>query len=233
MYERPALLSLRRRIARSSQPAQPDDSIALETPALDAALPGGLLRGAVHEILCPDPADASALGFLAFAAGRFLARDPGLLLWAGVGIDFFPPGFAAYGCPAHRLLLANCRTAAETLWTFEEGLRTPGLAAVAGHASPPAFSESRRLQLAARRNSRPLLLLVPHREPLPPSAATTRWTVSSRPSQGNAPRWRLQLLRQRGGRPGSWMLDFESESQALRIAGPSAADATAMRRKQA
>ena len=130
-----------------------------------------------------------------------------------------PPGLARYGCPPHRLLLARCRNASETLWTLEEGLRGSGLAAAAGSVEAPEFTETRRLQIAARREGRALLLLRPFRNPLPASAAATRWLASSRPSAGGAPRWRLELLRHRGGAPREWTVDFHGDPCRLRLAG--------------
>ncbi len=220
-----SIIALRDRISRIEGRAGAGNPVPLGIPEIDAALSGGLARGAVHEFLCPDPADAAALAFLAFAAGRFLARKPGPLLWADCEMDLFPPGFSRYGCAPHRLLLARCRNACETLWALEEGLRGPGLAATAGSVESPEFTETRRLQIAARREDRPLLLLRPFRNPLPASAAATRWLASSRPSAAGAPRWHLELLRHRGGAPREWTVDFHGGSCRLRLAD--AADAIA------
>ena len=219
MCSHDSILALRDRIGRIEGRSGADGPVPLGIPEIDAALSGGLARGAVHEFLCPDPADAAALAFLAFTAGRLLARESGPLLWADCGMDLFPPGLARYGCPPHRLLLARCRNASETLWTLEEGLRGSGLAAAAGSVEAPEFTETRRLQIAARREGRALLLLRPFRNPLPASAAATRWLASSRPSAGGAPRWRLELLRHRGGAPREWTVDFHGDPCRLRLAG--------------
>ncbi len=213
-----SIIALRRRIGQVQGQAEADSLVPLGTPEIDAALSGGMARGALHEFLCPNPADAAALAFLAFVAGRFLAHDPGPLLWADCGTDLFPPGLARYGCPPNRLLLARCRNAHETLWALEEGLRDSGLAAAAGSVEPPGFAETRRLQLAARRQMRPLLLLRPFRDPLPASAAATRWLAASRPSAGNGPRWRLTLLRHRSSAPREWLVDFHAGLRRIRLA---------------
>lgn len=213
-----SFLALRNRIGRIEGRTGADNTVPLGIPEIDAALSGGLTCGALHEFLCPDPADAAALAFLAFTAAKILTRKSGPLLWADCGIDLFPPGLARYGCPPHRLLLAHCRNARETLWTLEEGLRGPGPAAAAGSVESPEFTETRRLQLAARREGRPLLLLRPFRKPLPASAAATRWLASSRPSAGSAPRWHLELLRHRGGAPREWTVEFHDNPCRLRLA---------------
>ena len=203
-----SLLTLRHRISRIEGRTGTGNPAPLGIPELDAALSGGLVPGALHEFLCPDPTDAAALAFLAYAAGRFLARDSGPLLWADCGADLFPPGLARYGVPPHRLLLIRCRNGNETLWALEEGLRGPGPSVLAGCVQAPEFAATRRLQLAARQRERPLLLLRPFRTPLPASAAATRWLARSRPSTGGVPRWRLELLRQRGGAPRQWTVAF-------------------------
>jgi protein ImuA len=110
---------------------------------------------------------------------------------------------------------------ADALWVMEDGLRCPALAAVAGDVGDLDFAVSRRLQLAAAGHGVPLLLHRPWRRVLVPSAATTRWRVAARPSMpeagagGGDPVWRLDLLRCRGGRPGSWTVAFDCARQAL------------------
>src|SRR6202011_5895797 len=107
-------------------------------------------------------------------------------------------------------------------WAMEEGLRRPGLAAVVGEIGRLPMLASRRLQLAAERSGVTALLLRRWRtgaeaaaERNRPSAAMTRWRVTALPSSPavgefggepgiGRPRWRVELVRVRGGAPAQW-----------------------------
>ena len=75
---------------------------------------------------------------------------------------------------------------------------------------------SRRLQLAAEtRGVTGLLLRPPAPRPIA-SAAVTRWRLAGAPSQPAPsapapPRWRVELARCRGGRPGRWLLEWRQD----------------------
>jgi protein ImuA len=127
----------------------------------------------------------------------------------------------AYGLDPARLVLASAPRDDEILWAIEEGLRRPGLAAVVGEIGRLPMVGSRRLQLAAERSGVTALLLRRWRngeeaaaERERPSAALTRWRVAALPSRDideprlrqliGPPRWRIELLRCRGGVPAQW-----------------------------
>ena len=104
---------------------------------------------------------------------------------------------------------------------MEEGLRHPGLAAVVGEIGGRfSLVASRRLQLAAEQTG--ILSIALRRSRIfddpalrEPTAAATRWMVAAVPSPPVIPgvqgvgraRWRLTLLRCRGGETGSWMTE--------------------------
>jgi protein ImuA len=107
---------------------------------------------------------------------------------------------------------------AEILWAMEEGLRASGIAAVVGEVGALPMVASRRLQLAAEHSGITAFLLrrwreggQATRERALPNATVTRWRIAalpSRPSLGELgvgnPRWRVELLRCRGGKPAYW-----------------------------
>src|SRR5476649_2147348 len=198
-------------------------AVPLGLPEIDALLPeGGLFTGALHEIEAgPTPSgrvaphDGAALGFAAHMLGRFSPRQEagGTILWCRqplIGIDATPyaPTLSAWFDPA-RLLMVTVRREEDLFWAMEEGLRTPGIAAVMGefahsHAQRAADpTAGRRLSLAAEKNGVPALLLRP--QPAPPqSVCTTRWRVASAPSPEVAGIEMLKHDRFRfGRRPGS------------------------------
>jgi protein ImuA len=184
--------------------------LPLHIPAIDGTLPGGGIdHHALHEAMSGGPDTEHAAAATLFVAG-LLARLPGAVLWVLRQADLFAPALAAVGLPPRRLIFAEAGR--DVLSIMEEGLRHPGLAAVVGEpAGRIGLAASRRLQLAAEQTGVMAILLrrgqifddPVHREP---SAAFTRWRVTSLPSTEPRARWQLDLLRCRGGEPGSWIV---------------------------
>ena len=179
---------------------------------------GGLATAALHEIAGASAAlsdDAAATLFIAGIAAR---RGSGTILWALPRFDLFAPGLALAGLGPDRLLYAECGRDEEVLAVMEEGLRHGGLDAVIGEVGRVAMASARRLQLAAEEGGTTALMLRRWRrggeDPLSvPSAAATRWKLACAPSAplpvegiGRA-RWRVTLVRQRGGEPHHWLLE--------------------------
>jgi len=221
-------------------------AVPLGIPAIDAVLPdGGLLTGALHEIEAGPtpfgrvaPHDGAALGFAAHLMGRF---GSGTLLWCRQPSASFdaPPyaaALAAWFDPG-RLLMVTARRDEDLFWAMEEGLRCPGIAAVLGETRAADPTAGRRLSLAAEKSGVPALLLRP--QPAPPqSVCTTRWRIASVPSRSTpgladigAPRWRLELRRNRFGTPSvdefpSWLVEWNDETNRLAVV-PQAVDRSA------
>jgi protein ImuA len=219
--------------------------LPLGAAALDAALGGGLVRGGLHEILAGG--EGAATGFCAALAARLSVRQPSgparPVLWivpAGgrYAPELFAPGLAALGLDPARLILATARRTADRLWAMEEALRCPALAAVATEVDTVEPVALRRLQLAAEGSGVAALLLrggggVTERG----GAAVTRWRVASAPGCRSeiGPRWRLALLRCRGGRTGEWLVEWSHETGDFAVVaalrdGPAEADRPAPRR---
>ena len=241
----PVAADLRERIRRlerahSAQRAG-QAAVPLGVPAIDALLPeGGLLTGALHEIEAgPAPSgrvaahDGAATGFAAHLLGRFgTLRPNGTLLWCRrpFGASDAPPyaaALAAWFDPA-RLLMVTVRRDEDLFWAMEEGLRCPGMAAVLGETRAADLTAGRRLSLAAEKSGVPALLL--RGQPAPPqSVCTTRWRVASGATHSTpglndvgAPRWRIELRRNRFGAPSvtetpNWLLEWNDETRHLAV----------------
>ena len=220
------LSELRERIRRIERPpAAVHGVLPFGIAALDRVLPGGgLARGTLHEILGMggDEEDgALAAAFAAGILGRLAAADDGMVLWCLPRTDLYGPGLAAHGLDPARLVLVRAPRNAEILWAMEEGLRAPSIAAVVGEVGSLAAVASRRLQLAAERSGITAFLLrrwrdggQAARERNLPNAAVTRWRIAALPSQPlpgepgvGRPRWRVELLRCRGGEPACWEVE--------------------------
>lgn len=176
-------------------------------PDMDAALPdGGLPLGCLHEVAAEDRGAGTA--FAAALLARLAARREAPVLWVVRGRDLHAAGLAAYGLTPERLIAVRAPRDADALWVMEEALRCKRLSAVLGEIGRLDLTASRRLQLAAEAGGVTGLLLG-EAQAGAASAAVTRWRVAPLPSVTDEPgvgepRWRLELLRCRGGRPGAW-----------------------------
>ncbi|MDE0052241.1 MAG: hypothetical protein OXO52_20845 [Rhodospirillales bacterium] len=252
------LAALRRRIAvLERRPPAVDGNAAarclpqpwrLGVDALDGALPeAGLAADGLHEAVGVTAADApAAAAFLAALLVR-LAHAGGqgavLVCQSRGGAARFGrlhgPGWRDLGLEPADLLILRARREKDVPWAMEEGLRCGTLAAVLAEAESIEFTVSRRLALAAAEGATPALLLR-HDELGPASAALTRWRVAALPGDADPfdegapglPRWRLALMRARGGRPATCDVEWNHETGDFRLAAaladrPAAPRATA------
>ncbi len=211
------------------------DGLALDLPALDAALPtGGLPLAALHEIAPgkPDWDDGPVTGFCLALLVRIAARRPGPVLWLAAGGDLYAPGLTAFGFDPGRLIEGRARGDGEVLWAMEEGLRSGALAAVVAEVAELEATAARRLQLAAEAGGLPAFLLRRWSRPgaAAPIAAATRWRVSALPAASSAlpasgiaeprPRWRVELLRCRAGRPGNFLMEWDHATGDFSLVAP-------------
>src|SRR5215469_5747609 len=235
--ERAPLSELRERIRGIERPvATLHGVLPSAVAAIDRALPGGGFgRSTLHEILGAggDEEDGALVAaFIAGILGRLIAKENGIVLWCLPHPDLYGPGLAAQGLDPGRVVLAETPRDAEILWAMEEGLRAPGILAVVGEVGTLPAVASRRLQLAAERSGVIAFLLrrwrdsgQAARERALPNAAVTRWRIAALPSRPppipypargrgwgpgvGRPRWRVELLRCRGGEPASWEIPGE------------------------
>ena len=162
-------------------------------------------------------------------------REPsedGMVLWCLPRPDLYGPGLAAHGLDPERVVLVRTSRDAEILWAMEEGLRSPGIVAAVGEVGTLPAVASRRLQLAAERSGVTAFLLrrwreggQAVRERALPNAAMTRWRVAALPSQPfrgepgvGRLRWRIDLLRCRGGEPGCWEMEVPDATGHVSLA---------------
>lgn len=197
-------------------------------PRIDGGLPGGgLALGALHEV-----AGGGDLGVIhAAAASLFvaglLARMTGPVLWCLRAPDLFAPALAQAGLNANRVIYAEAPDEKTLPLLVEEGLRHRGLAAVVGEVAKLPMVASRRLQITAEQSGVTAIILRRWRsltaaaEFGQPTASVTRWRISALPSSPLAApgigrrRWRVELVRCRGGGIGAWDLEGCDETGCL------------------
>ncbi len=198
--------------------------------AIDGHLPdGGLLRGAVHEVT--GAADGAVDGAAAalFCAG-IAARSGGHVMWCLSERDLFAPALAQAGLTPGRVVFAEAGDETALLATFEEALRHGSLSAVVAETGKLSMLASRRLQLAAEAGGALGLLIRRWKRAAQssefdlPSAAQTRWRVHALPSAPlpvdgiGRPRWRLDLLRIKGGNPARFEVEACDDQGYLKAA---------------
>jgi protein ImuA len=186
-------------------------------PSIDAALGGGLVCGALHELAPTAPVHLGvASGFAAAVAARASLGRTSLgrtslgrreILWiatdyaAAEGGGPYGPGLDLFGLASAHLLMLRVAKPVDVLWAMEEALRCRALACViAEFTSDGAMADltaTRRLTLAAREGlsaqTSGFGLLIRHKTTAMPSAAATRWEIASALSEPDA------LARRSGG----------------------------------
>lgn len=203
---------------------------------LDEVLPaGGLAPDGLHEAAGAAHGDGPAAGAFLAALLRRLdrrdGRDTVLVCQSRAAARRFGrlhgPGWRDLGLDPARLLLVTVRRDGDVLWAMEEGLRCGALGAVVAEADIAGFTATRRLSLAAQEGLTPGLLLR-HDGLAPASAALSRWRVAALEGAPDpfddrapgAPRWRLELVRCRGGRPATCDVEWNRETGDLGVAAP-------------
>ncbi|MEN3746033.1 damage-inducible mutagenesis protein [Sphingomonas sp. HF-S3] len=210
-----AIADLRSRIAAIEGVGRAREAVPFGIPAIDRWLPGGgLVAGALHEVmgsseLCDD---AAATVFLA----GILARIDGPVFWCLRWRDLFAPALDLAGLHPDRVIHVEAGSDTNVLLAMEECLRHPGLAGVVGEVAKLSTTASKRLQLAAEASGSTAFVFrraARIGDQTEGTAAVTRWRVLAAPSKPlgipslGRPRWEVQLERNRGGVPKSWIVE--------------------------
>ncbi len=180
----------------------------------------------------------AAEGFAAALLARF-TEGRGPAFWCLARGDLFGPGLGAFGLDPDRLIVAGARNPHDVPWAMEEALRSGVPGAVLGEPRRLGLAAGRRLQLAARAGGVACLVLHPAEtkgfgtgefstRESETSVAVTRWRVSaasSLPPEGlpgglpglGAARWRVGLVRCRGGAAREWLLEWNDETRDFAV----------------
>jgi protein ImuA len=199
--------------------------VTLGHAGADATLQGGLAMAAVHEVFSEGHQSAAATGFTAGLAGRLTPRRP--LVW--VRQDFSEiesgalsmSGVRELGLDPRLLVTVRAADADAALRTAADALACDALGAVVlevwGEARQFDLVASRKLTLAAQASGVTALLLRVAATPQP-STAETRWIVraahsppGSPWSAWGAPVFDAQLVRNRHGPVGRWIMEWKCD----------------------
>jgi protein ImuA len=172
---------------------------------------------AVHEFICAsNEGKAASVGFISGLLGRLMKRS-GCCLWVAPSHSIFPPALLTFGIDPSRIIFTTFAREKEQLWVMEEALKCDSLSAIVGDIRNLDFTASRRLQLAVEQ-SKVTGFLIRHTNNVNTTACVSRWRVSSLSSnlpEGmpgiGFPRWKVELLKIRNGKPGSWTLEWRNK----------------------
>src|SRR5947209_8138016 len=89
----------------AEMPAFRPPSFFSSLPAIDALLPNGIQRAAVHEILSPAGRAATFAMLLARASRHFADEDRGVVVWCDPNRTAYAPALASAGIPLDQLYL--------------------------------------------------------------------------------------------------------------------------------
>jgi protein ImuA len=220
--------------------------VALGHKAADACLKGGIARGALHEVFPAAAGDeAAATGFATALCARVAARKR--VLWLAHDFaalehgDISAPGLLELGLHPARFILLRAPDAVSVLRAAADALTARVLGAlimeIPGTVKALDLAASRRLVLAAAGSGVTAFLLRCSAEPAA-SAAETRWLVRAARSDRNDENWGrplfdVELVRNRHGPTGQWLMEWNGDEQLFRAADPGAVVSAASNRPSA
>ena len=171
--------------------------------------------GAIHEFITSGMEDAAATkGFIAVLLAS-LMKNKGTSIWINPGGHIFPPALTSFGISPDKIIFIKLVKEKEILWTMEEALRCNGISAVIAELQEVNFTASRRLQLAVEKSHVTGFVIRTNPRSLHSSACVSRWRISPLSSElpgampgVGFPRWNVELLKVRNGKPGTWQIEF-------------------------
>ncbi len=186
----------------------------------DRALHGGLARGALHEVFAQPGHEASATGFSAGLSVRVASGKP--ILWIRQDFsalefgEIAATGLLELGIDPSKFLILRVAHAEDALRAASDALTCSALGAVAievvGEHKVLDLKASRRLTLGASETNVTALMLRFNAMP-DASSAETRWQVRAARSNEQdenwgMPRFEAELVRNRHGRMGHWVMEW-------------------------
>lgn len=171
--------------------------------------------GAVHEFMIDSAVHAAATaGFISGILAKLMG-DEGACVWIGPTQTLFPPALKAFGIAPHRVIFIDLQRERDILWAMEEALKCDKLMGVVAELKDINLTASRRLQLAVEQSRVTGFVLRHQPRSLNNTTCVSRWRITplasaleeGMPGLG-FPRWQVELLKIRNGRPGTWQMEW-------------------------
>jgi protein ImuA len=202
------------------RPPQPGSSNDLGLGLVAQAFPDGVFpTGAIHEFISTCPEDTAASGGFIAGLVQKLMGSGGACLWISYTRRIYPPALKLFGVDPDRVIFVDVPLQKDVLWVTEEALKCEGVATVICETKDLSFTESQRLQLAVEKSHVTGFVLRKDVKKVNTTACVTRWQVrpvrsqlrSGMPGVGH-PRWQVELLKVRNGKPGNWTVEWKKQS---------------------
>ena len=172
--------------------------------------------GAIHEFFCSGNENSTASsGFIAGIMSS-LMKCGAPSVWVTASRLIFPPALKFFGIDPQKIIFIQTKKPKDLLWTIEEALKCDSVCSVVGEIGEINLFESRRLQLAVEESKVTGFVLRRNPKNLATSFVT-RWRIASLPSETESnlpgvgfPKWNVELLKVRNGKPGSWRMSWKN-----------------------
>lgn len=185
---------------------------------------------AVHEFLVNSAEEKAATSGFITGLLSSVRHNPGVIVWIGAKLQVFPHAFKFLGVDPEKIIFVNLDREKDILWAVEESLKCEGLSAVIGELRGLSFDNSRRLQLAVEK-SHVTGFIINQTRSINATACVSRWKINHLPGAIHDelpgigfPRWQVDLLKVRNGKPGSWQVEwsdgkfrFETKTKSIDI----------------
>jgi len=185
--------------------------VAIKNAFPNAAFP----LGAVHELIADSAEEAAATSGFISAILASMMKNAGSCIWINRSQSVFPPALKSFGIRPDNIIFIYLKKEKEILWAMQEALKCKGLSAVIGEVQDLSFTASRRLQLAIEQSQVTGFIVRRNPGSLNTTACVARWKITSLPGElaedmpgVGFPRWNVELLKVRNGKPGSWQVEF-------------------------
>ena len=173
--------------------------------------------GAVHEFLAKEKEDTAATN--GFIAGILLSlmKSSGTTIWISSNRILFPPALKSFGVEPHQFIFIDLKKESDVLWAMDEALKCDAISAVVGEMSELDFTSSRRLQLAVEKSNATGFVIRKNYKKVNTTACVSRWKVTPSASESSNlpgvgfPKWKVELLRMRNGKSGTWNLEWREK----------------------
>jgi len=169
---------------------------------------------ALHEFFYYNLAEATASS--AFISGLLSSRTQKdrNIIWVGSSQKIFPPALKWFGISPHQVLFLHVKKERDIPWAIQEALKCSSLSAVVGELPEMNLTTSRRFQLTIEESGVGCFILRANPKNLL-NTSVSRWHIhplhsiveDGFPGIGH-PRWRVNLLKVRNGRPATWDMEW-------------------------
>jgi protein ImuA len=193
-----------------------NSTLDLGLGSITQSFPNGCFPlGAMHEFLSIRAEDvASTSGFISGLLSSLMGNN-GAALWISASRTLFPPALKNFGLSPDRFIFIDLKKEKDVIWAMDEALKCSALAAVIGEVREMDFTTSRRFQLAVEQSQVTGFILRSNYRKLNTTACVSRWKITSLSSESyndvpgiSFPKWRVELLKIRNGKPGVWDLQW-------------------------